>query len=801
MVGEMGHPAKIDRITRIKKFGKPNKNIWMAKPIFAFRMKKLVSVITGICMFYLASFGQLASIHGRVMHDSLPLAGATVEIKKLKQSVVSDEAGYFNILNIHPGNYLLHISVIGYEPIHENIRITEDIKEKVFSLTLITASMDAVVVTGTMKPVQKKESPILVEVYTPQFLKKNPVPSIFEALQNVNGVRPQLNCNVCNTGDIHINGLEGPYTMITIDGMPIVSSLSSVYGLFGIPTQLIERIEIVKGPASGLYGSEAIGGLINIITKSPAKAPSFTFNAMTTSWLEHSIDAGVKFKVGNKAASLLGVNYFNYDNPVDKNKDNFTDVTLQHRISVFNKLSLLRKHDRVASIAGRYFYEDRWGGDMRWNRYFRGTDSLYGESVRTGRWELIGNYQLPVHEKLMFSFSATGHHQDSYYGTTSYFADQKIYFGQLTWDKNIAGNHAALLGVAARHNYYDDNSTATTDTLTGRNKSEKFFLPGVFLQDEWKINKRHHFLFGLRYDYHPVHKNILTPRLAYKWSLNEKQIIRVNAGTGFRVVSLFTEEHAALTGARAVEVKEKLQPERSYNVNLNYSTQFVKGKTVLNFDASLWYTYFHNQIIPDYLTDPNKIIYGNLDGYSVSRGATVNLEGKIGNKLKLLTGFTLQDVAKFKNDNGKSIKENILLTEKWSGTWAISYSFPGSGISIDYTGNLYGPMQLPLISDLDPRRAQSPVWSIQNIQVTKKISPALEIYGGVKNLLNWTPVKNNQFIIARSHDPFDKKVEFDANGKVIATTENPYALTFDPAYVYAPNQGIRVFTGLRLNIK
>ncbi|MBK6827882.1 MAG: TonB-dependent receptor plug domain-containing protein [Chitinophagaceae bacterium] len=167
--------------------------------------------------------------------------------------------------------------------------------------------MDAVVVSGTLRAVKKTDSPVPVEVYTTQFLKKNPSPSIFEALQNVNGVRPQLNCSVCNTGDIHINGLEGPYTMITIDGMPIVSSLASVYGLFGIPSQLIDRVEIVKGPASGLYGAEAIGGLINIITKSPEKAPAFTVNFMTTSWLLHNLDLGVKYRVGKKHQRCWGL--------------------------------------------------------------------------------------------------------------------------------------------------------------------------------------------------------------------------------------------------------------------------------------------------------------------------------------------------------------------------------------------------------------------------------------------------------------------------------------------------------------
>ena len=104
--------------------------------------------------------------------------------------------------------------------------------------------IDEVVITGTLKPVHRLETPVPVEVYNSTFLKKNPTSNIFEALQNVNGVRPQLNCNICNTGDIHINGLEGPYTMVTIDGIPIVSALSTVYGLSGIPNSLIEKMNL-----------------------------------------------------------------------------------------------------------------------------------------------------------------------------------------------------------------------------------------------------------------------------------------------------------------------------------------------------------------------------------------------------------------------------------------------------------------------------------------------------------------------------------------------------------------------------
>ena len=110
-------------------------------------------------------------------------------------------------------------------------------------------------------------------------------------------------------------------------------------------------------------------------------------------------------------------------------------------------------------------------------------------------------------------------------------------------------------------------------------------------------------------------------------------------------------------------------------------------------------------------------------------------------------------------------------------------------------------MRLPLLGALDPRPEFSPTWSIQNIQVTYKDIKNFEMYIGVKNLLDWTPNRNVPFLIARPDDPFDQNVQFDANGDVVATADNPYALTFDPSYVYGPNQGIRGFLGLRYTIK
>ncbi len=726
---------------------------------------------------------------GRVLANNKPVE-TIVFIEEVNAELQTNSNGVFNYTFSTEGVY--HIEVEDLNGLIQRFEWQVTASNPQFDFYLaeeaVTDQLDEIVISGTLKPVLRSESLVPVEVYTPTFLKKNPTPNIFEALQNVNGVKPQVNCSVCNTGDIHINGLEGPYTFVLIDGMPIVSGLSTVYGLSGIPNSLIEKVEIVKGPASSLYGSEAVGGLINIITKNPLYASKYTADVFGTSWGEINTDLGLSFQLAKKVQWLMGVNYFNYSNPIDKNKDGFTDVTLQDRISIFNKFSFDRKSKKQLAIATRFFYEDRWGGQMNWNKKYRGGTDVYGESIYTNRFELLGLYELPFTEKITSQFSITTHDQNSMYGNTPFLAKQNIAFAQFYWDKSIK-KHDFLVGTAARYQMYNDNSTATIN-------ADNTFIPSVFVQDSYKINHLFSLLGGLRYDYHKTHKSIVTPRIAFRYESKKGDILRLNAGTGFRVVNLFTEEHAALSGARDVEVLEDLKPEKSVNVNVNYlKTWMLNSNFILQAEAAAWFTHFSNSIIPDYESNPNKIIYKNLDGFAQTKGFSLNVDAVYANNLKMMLGATLQDVSKTE----QNIRTPQMLTEKFSGTWAISYTLNALNLTVDYSGNVYGPMRLPLISALDPRLAQSKTYSLQNIQFTYKGFKSFEIYGGVKNILNWTPNKNNPFLIARSNDPFNKNVQYGADGNALVTPENPYGLVFDPTYIYAPNQGVRTFLGARYN--
>ncbi|MCS6820082.1 MAG: TonB-dependent receptor plug domain-containing protein, partial [Chitinophagales bacterium] len=545
--------------------------------------------------------------------------------------------------------------------------------------------LNEVVVSGTMRETSRMASSIAVEIYTPNFFQKNNSPVLFESLNMINGIQPQLNCNVCGSGDIHINGMEGPYTMVLIDGMPIVSALSTVYGLQGIPNSLINRVEVVKGPASTLYGSEAVAGIINVITKDPQVASKVSADVSASTYGEINFDAAAVIRA-KKAASLTGVNYFDFSNKVDINKDNFTDIALQRRFSLFHKWSIPLDGYNNIQFASRYLFENRWGGQMEWNNKLRGSDSIYGESILTHRTEIFGTAAFKLgNEFFKADFSHNYHRQDSWYGVMKYLGTQHTAFAQLRWMKTI-GNHYLLAGLPFRFTYYDDNTVATE-----RKKNNLLYnipvttiLSGVFLQYEGNLLKHLTILAGLRYDYNLQHGSIFSPRLSFKIPLNNSHTFRLSGGNGYRVVNLFAEEHAALTGARQVVLKEQLQPERSWNGNINYSGFINHRMGYINLDINGFYTYFTNKIFSDYLSDPDKIIFSNINGYAISRGASLNADFSFSNSLSFSLGCTAMDVFQVHRD---SLKRAVYIPQMFapffSGTFTVSYTIPKIQLNVD----------------------------------------------------------------------------------------------------------------------
>lgn len=711
----------------------------------------------------------------RVLADGQPLTMATVSIPDLHVGGLTDSLGILILTDLPKGTFTLEASYIGYFTTRQEITLHAGINPEL-TLELTPKMLDEIVVTGTMREVRRSDSAIPVDIISSKLFGRNPSPNIFESAGMISGVQPVLNCNVCNTGDIQINGMEGVYTQVLLDGMPIVSGLGTVYGLMGIPNSLIDRIEVTKGPAGALYGSEAMAGQINIITKNPRSSPRLSLDLHTTTWGETNLHAGTKIQLGQKLTGLVGVNGFLFHNPVDHNQDGFTDVALQKRISLFNKWSWLRPHNRIAQLGVRYVWEDRWGGQTHWTPDFRGGDEIYAESILTNRLEVLGQYQLPTIAPIFLQASFSRHFQDSYYGDMAYEALQDIAFVQAYWNKQLNA-HNLLIGTAMRYTAYNDNTPATQTT-------DHTLLPGIFIQNEWEPEGENHFLGGLRMDIHPSHGAVWSPRLAWHRHIGDFHNLRLSTGSGFRVVSLFTEDHAALSGSRDVVIAEKLNPEKSWSANLNYNWSIPKDTWYLNLDASAFYTHFSNRIIPDYDTNPQQIIYANLKGRSITKGFTLQAEFSNATPLLFTAGLTYMEVYQVNEEDLRTVQ---IKAPRWSGVFAANYTHPRSRLSIDITGNWFSPQRLPIVPQ-DFRPEYSPWYTLINLKISRVFKYNVELYAGVKNLLNFIP----SHPILRPFDPFDQMVDDPVN--------NPNGYTFDPNYNFAPLQGIRGYFGVRYNL-
>ncbi len=279
---------------------------------------------------------------------------------------------------------------------------------------------------------------------------------------------------------------------------------------------------------------------------------------------------------------------------------------------------------------------------------------------------------------------------------------------------------------------------------------------------------------------------IFAPRLSAKYQPGIWTTIRTNFGTGFRIVNLFTEDHAFVTGQRQVIIEEELQPEESYNASLNINHLFTLGESQGMVDVDIFYTYFTNKITPDYETD-GEIRYANTDGFAVSKGIGINVQQEFFFPLSFNAGVNFQRVTETENE----IERDIEFAPDWTGIFTLNYQVRQWKTVIGYTASITGPMALPTVFDLDQngdplpfsRPTSSNAFAIHNLQVSKTMNDKVSVYGGIQNIFNfvqpWSPLTG-------ANDP-------NAN--------LGFSESFDTAYAYAPIHGREFFLGFKWSIK
>lgn len=717
-------------------------------------------------------------ISGTVLGVNEPIMGATVQLKGRNDGTSTDLNGNFILHDVPAGDHILEIRSVGFKVLQKEVTIPLA-QKLMIHLEESTLSMDEVVITGTMQPTFISASPVKVEVVSSKFINTfspSAATSLIEGVALINGVQEVTSCGVCFTNSISINGLPGPYTAVLMDGSPIYGNLASVYGLNGMPSMIIDRIEVIKGPNSTLYGSEAVAGVINVITKSPEDQPILEVDIMGTSHLESFGNLSLSTKIG-KSYGMVGINHAHMGNYDDANNDSFGDRIHMDRISLFSKWKVHRSSGLKFSIAGKYHYEDRRNGVKEFltnNNYrtLRGSHEVYGESIYTNRFELFGTYEFLDHLKADFSLSS--HEQNSFYGDIFYKAKQNILFTNMIWNNHLK-SHDVTLGLTNRIQYYDDNTIATLS------HADQQHIPGIFGQDEWKLSHRLTSLTGIRLDHYKAHGLILSPRQSFKYQPGAWTTFRTNFGTGFRIVNLFTEDHAFVTGQREVVITEDLKPEESINFSININHVYTVGSSQGMLDVDAFYTYFTNKITPNY--EDQRIVYENIEGFAISKGFGINLQLEFSSPLAINLGLNLQEVT----ETEEGVRRIIEYAPRWTGLITANYQLKKWKASFAYSTNMTGPMGLPTVYDVNtegipvttPRPTTSETFTIHNIHITKNLDNWKSIYFGIQNLFNYV-------------QPWSPMVGFNDPNAYPGFSDH-----FDTAYAYSPIHGREVYLGLK----
>lgn len=702
-----------------------------------------------------------------------PLYAANVYIESVGVGTATNLSGEFTIsIPSSPDSVTIRVSYIGYITKYLSIALPAEVPP-VISMEPDYIRLGDVVISETRESAYLKDSPVKIEVIPRREIDRLFAVDFTEVCEFTPGVKVQNNCGVCGTTDIRINGLEGQYTQMLINGFPIVSSLGTVYGLMGINASNIKQIEIVRGPGSILFGPEAVAGTINILLKNPSNLPGLMVSGSLTDYQKSLLSVTGNMRRGNVASSLTADYSFN-KRRIDINRDNFTDAPLFERFSVINQWMADLGNSSVY-LFGRYYYEDRFGGEMGWKQNLhRGGTKVYGESVFTNRFELLGGYMHHISpaSDLKINISGSAHNQDSYYGSNYYYGDQKIAYGDVIFTQRRGVLTTYSAGAALKYEYYDDNTPATASPVnTQINSPSENAVYSAFFQAEHRFSDLISALAGIRYNYHSVHKSILQPRLSLRLDLSESSSLRISGGTGFRNVNIFTEDHSALTGAREVVIQSDLKPEKSINGSATFVQDLDFGNQYARIEVNAHYTRFSDKILPDYNTDQTKIIYKNSAGYTISNGVSLSFEYQFlfPARLKLsydfLDTYTMEENVRKETEFNPGHSFNVLA----------DYDFESIPLEINISGKITGAQKMPEITGEFARPLYSPAYSVWDAKLTWSYS-RVKIFAGINNLFDYT--QDSPLI-----DP-----------------GNPFGDNFDTIYIYGPILGREFILGFDIEI-
>ncbi len=702
-------------------------------------MKNIITLL--LCLITISVYAQAdegvpnqtdAHIFGHVLdkktQEHLPFV--TIRIKGTMIAITTDATGHYFLRNLPTGNFTMEISMMGYKTITKEVSIRANTSLEIdFEMEEESIPLNAVVVSANRNETNRMLAPSLVSVVDVKMLEATNSKNLAQALNFQPGLRVEDNCQNCGLSQVRINGLEGAYSQILINSRPIYGALTGVYGLEQIPSNMIDRIEVIRGGGSALFGSSAIGGVINVITKEPSRNSGdivHMFSSINGKAAENNTMFNASILTENRKAGIMLYGQNRDRQGYDHDGDSFTEMPmLKNRSFGFRSFLKTGLYSKL-SIEYHNMHEFRRGGDSLKLQPFQSKITEQLEHYINGGG--INYVQNSADMKNKFNLYASAQHtlRKSYYGggdpvevIPGSNQNQEVIdnlnnrlgsFGRSTeLIHHLGGQYTRSMDhllfmpaeLTAGAEYLNNTLTDVSGYRT-HDVDQKTHTASGFLQNEWK-DDRWSILLGGRLDKHSLVKSaIFSPRANIRYNPNGKVNFRLSYSEGFRAPQYFDEDlHVDIAGGEHIVrvLSEDLQEERSRSVSGSIDFYHTVGSLQLNALAEGFFTHLKNKITA--IDDPNvegqKLVV-NAKGEN-AKVYGINLEGRMayGRLLDLQLGVTFQkslfDQAQEPIEGVGGYREFMRTPDTYGyfvTTWKPATRFSAT-LSGNYTGRMYVP--------------------------------------------------------------------------------------------------------------
>ena len=762
-----------------------------------------------------------ANIIGHVVcsHCGEHIPFATVSIKGTTIGITTDETGHYLLINLPEGDLTIKAQSLGYKPKEEVVTTKAgETLEINFKLEPDILGLEEVVITGDRNETNRRESSTIVNTITAKLFTTTQSVTLSEGLNFCPGLRVENNCQNCGFSQVRMNGMGGPYSQILINSRPIFSGLAGVYGLELIPSNMIERVEVIRGGGSALYGSNAIAGTINLILKDPIKN-SYEFGINSgiigvgpdgsgNPAPDYSVNFNTSLVSADNKTGMALYGFYRDREPFDANNDGFSEIASLKNTTIGTRL-YHRFGTRNKPILDFFnIKEDRRGGDKF---DYPVHEANIAESVNHNLTTGALTYEQFFRETDLFSIYASAQrvNRDSYYGANKSLKD---YGNTMDFSYTLGTQYNAKFGVSNLVMGIENQGARLKDKKLGSPDIDNaviindsiIYIPhtdnvmvadqatnttGIFAQYEINWNKLK-LSAGARFDHYNISDkeqpgsdksgNVLSPRITIKYDIKEYLQARASYSQGYRAPQIFDEDlHIETSGSRRVIHKNspdlKQETSHSFMASLDFNKQL--GKIYVGLLVEGFYTQLNDPFANEY-SEPDEngtVVYTRVNAENGAKVQGVNIELNVApNKyFSLKSGFTMQN-SKYEEPQEFNEK-NFFRTPGEYGYLALDWK-PVKNWGISLTGNYTGEMLVPYFGLQIPNPDEGELRVTQSffdlgfkVRYDIKLNGAtLQLFTGMKNIFN------------SYQNDFDSGIDRD------------------PGYIYGPTNPRTIYFGLKV---